>query len=190
MHLALQKLFSDKEIDDIYNFLRTSAFEKFNSERIFQEISFQFQDIDKMIEDMTASFNETDSDSIKTSESTTEDLKPVFTDRENGFYETIDSSSYTEMKDAKLKDSPALTFKDILKVKKVFNEEFFLWEIQILFTKEGARKLTLLTKKNLMKPIAIVLDKQIISMPIVVNTIIGGTIVISGILQEQKKSIE
>lgn len=180
MHLAFQELFNDKEINDIYNFIETSAFEKLmNSERTLKAISFQFQDIDKMIEDMKASFNEMNTEPDETLEPATKNLEPIFVERENGFYETVGSSS-TKVKDIKLKSFPSLTFKDILKVEKTYNEEFFRWDIHISFTKEGARKFTLLTKKNIGKPIAIVVDKQIISAPLVVHPIIGGSIRITG----------
>lgn len=52
--------------------------------------------------------------------------------------------------------------------------------IQIEFTKEGATKFEEITGKNVGKPLAIILDNEIISAPIVQEKISGGQAVISG----------
>jgi len=49
-----------------------------------------------------------------------------------------------------------------------------------LFNKEGAKKFYLLTKNNIGKYTAIVIDKQIISIPIVNSAISEGKVVIEG----------
>jgi len=60
-----------------------------------------------------------------------------------------------------------------LEVKKSFSSYNDRPEISIVFTKDGARKLYLLTKENIGKPIAIVIAKQIISIPMVNSEIMG-----------------
>lgn len=52
--------------------------------------------------------------------------------------------------------------------------------VSIQFNPDGAAKFAELTKKNLGKPIAIFLDNQLITAPVVQNEIVGGQAVISG----------
>ncbi|MBI4036364.1 protein translocase subunit SecD [Candidatus Daviesbacteria bacterium] len=53
-------------------------------------------------------------------------------------------------------------------------------EVAIEFTDEGAKKFAELTKRNINKPLAIFLDNQLISAPIVQQEIVGGSAVITG----------
>lgn len=73
-----------------------------------------------------------------------------------------------------------------MEIKKVFSNFNDSPEISIVFTKEGARKFYLLTKENIGKPIAIVIAKKIVSMPIVNSEIIGGKASISGHFTEEE----
>ena len=63
--------------------------------------------------------------------------------------------------------------------------------VAINFTQEGGQKFAELTKKNVGKPLAIFLDDEIISAPIVQEEITGGSAVISGnfTLDEAKKLV-
>lgn len=54
------------------------------------------------------------------------------------------------------------------------------WEVQIVFTEEGAKKFEQITTRNLGKPLAIFLDNQFVEAPIVQGSISGGNAVISG----------
>lgn len=107
--------------------------------------------------------------------------------KEDGFYATIDYTSYTEDKDVKLEDKPSITFKDILEVKKTYqNYGENRSQIDITLTKEGARKFYHLTRDNIGKPIAIVIEKRIVTLPIVNSEIMGGKVSISGAFSEQE----
>lgn len=177
---AFNDAFSDKEINDIYEFIQTSAFEKFfNSGEIYKVISSQFKDIDKEIKEITESFS-------KTVEKSTKKFEPIPVDKENGFYATVDYNYSTADKNIKLEDKPSVTPKDILEVKKVFSNYNNRPEISIVFTKNGAKKFYLLTKENIGKPVAIVIGKQIVSMPTVNSEIIGGKVSISGDFTEKE----
>jgi hypothetical protein len=177
---AFNEVFSDNEINDIYDFIKTSAFEKFfNSGETYKIIASKFKDIDKEIEGITNNFSET-------VEKPTKKFEPIPVDRENGFYATVDYNNSTADKDIKLEDKPSLTSKDILEVKKTFSSYNDRPEISIVFTKDGARKFYLLTKENIGKPIAIVIDKHIVSMPRVNSEIIGGKASISGDFSEDE----
>lgn len=175
---AFNEVFNDDEINDIYNFIQTSAFDKFfNSVETI--IASKFEDIDKGIEGITNDFSET-------IEKPTRKFEPIPVDRENGFYATVDYNFSGTDKDIKLEDKPSLTLKDILEVKKVLGSYNDGPEISIVFTKEGAKKFYFLTKENIGKPVAIVIAKQIVSMPIVYSEIIGGNVSISGDFSEEE----
>lgn len=176
---AFDEIFNDEEINDIYNFMQTTAFEKFfNSGETYKIISANFSDIGNEIERITNNFNET-------IEIPTKKFKPIPVDKEDGFYVTIDYTHSTEDKDIKLEDNPSLTSKDILEVKKVYSNDNRP-EISIVLTKGGARKFYLLTKENIGKPIAIVIAKQIVSLPTVRSEIMGGKVSISGNFSEKE----
>ena len=174
---TFDEILSDKEINDIYTFIQSSAYEKFfNSGELFKAISSRFSEINDEIDNITKNLD-------KPVEIPTQKFKPIQVDRENGFYATID---YNENNDIKLEDKPSLTTKDILEVKKVFSNYNDKPEISIIFTKEGARKFYLLTKENIGKPIAIVIDKRIVSLPTVISEIMGGKVNISGNFSEKE----
>ncbi len=171
---AFNEVFSESEINDIHNFIQTSAFDKFFiSGETYKTIASKFKNIDTEIEEITNNFS-------KIVEEPTKKFEPRPIDRENGFYETVDYNYSTLDKDIKLKDKPALTSKDILEVKKAFSSYNDQPEISIVFTKDGARKFYLLTKESIGKPIAIVIAKQIVSIPMVNSEIMGGKASIGG----------
>lgn len=73
-----------------------------------------------------------------------------------------------------------LTGKDFKKASVQFNQQTSEPEISIVFNGDGAKKFAELTKRNVGKPIAIVLDNQVISAPRVNQEISDGNAVISG----------
>lgn len=176
---AFNEVFTEDEINDIYRFIQTTAFDKFfNSEKIYKAISTQFVDINKELEKISTNLN----GNIKKSAFK---FEPIPIDREDGFYETIDYNSSSENKDIKLEDKPSLTKYDILKIKKSYDNNDKVY-IDITLTKDGARKFYILTKNNISKPIAIVIEKQIVSLPIVHSEILGGKASISGDFSEKE----
>lgn len=180
---VFDETYDDGEINDIYNFIQTSAFEKlFKSGELFKAISAKFSNIDLEIERITNNFNEP-------LEKPTYKFEPISVNKADGFYATIDYNSPINIQDknVKLENNPSLTFKDILEVKKTYrNSGDNKAEISITLTKEGARKFYLLTKDNIGKPIAIVIEKQIVSMPVVQSEIMGGRVNISGDFSEKE----
>jgi hypothetical protein len=180
---VFNEMYNDGEINDTYNFIQTSAFEKlFKSGEIYKGISARFSNIDLEIERVTANFN-------KPLEKSLYKFEPISVDKADGFYATIDYDSPINIQDknVKLENNPSLTFKDILEAKKTYrNSVDTKAEISITLTKEGARKFHLLTKENIGKPIAIVIEKQIVSMPVVQSEIMGGKLNISGDFSEKE----
>ncbi len=73
-----------------------------------------------------------------------------------------------------------LTGKDLQKATVVFDPTTGKPQVQIQFTGQGTRYFDEITKRNIGKVVAIVLDSQIISAPVVQTEIANGTAVITG----------
>jgi len=73
-----------------------------------------------------------------------------------------------------------LTGKDLQRTQVIFDQASGIPQVQIEFTSEGAKKFADITKRNIGKIVAIVLDDQIISAPVVQQEIVGGSAVITG----------
>lgn len=183
---AFDEAFSDNEINDLYNFIQTSAFDKFfNSGETYKIIASEFKEIDKEIEEITNNFSKSAENKIV--ESPRKKFEPMPVDKEDGFYVTVDYTYSTEDKDIRLANNPSLTSTDILEINKVYSKyNDNRPEISIVLTKEGARKFYLLTKENIGKPIAIVIDKKVVSIPKVQTEIMGGKVSISGDFSEKE----
>jgi len=181
---AFNKGFSENEINDIYSFIQTSAFDKFfNSGETYKIIASEFKNIETEIEEITNNFSELSNTDFV--ENPTKKFEPIPVDKKDGFYATVDYTYSTEDKDIKLEDNPSLTSMDILEIEKVYSEyNDNRPEISIVLTKDGARKFYLLTKDNIGKPIAIVIDNKIVSIPTVQTEITGGKVSISGDFSE------
>ncbi len=104
-------------------------------------------------------------------------FEPIPVDRANGFYETTGYQPDADYADVELRDEPSITLEHIKKIEKtnrpVGHREH---EIDLIFTEEGSRKLYSLTKENIGKPIALVIDNQIIYMPKVMAGVVGGKV--------------
>ncbi len=168
---AFNNSFTNKEIDEAYAFIKTTTFNKF-FENMNNIIGLEFEEIDKEIEEIIESIR-------NTSDINTQSFAPVDVDREDGFYEIFDYNSSTIDKDIKLKEKPSLTPIDILKAERYFGFSGQP-ELSIVLTKQGAKKFSELTRKNIGRPIAIVINKKIISLPIVNTEITGNEVNVSG----------
>lgn len=164
---------NDEEVDNIYHFLQSSAYEKlFDPAVIFKAIYNHYSYMNEEIERITNSLDESIRSSVPI-------FEPIPTDREDGFYLTKDDGDAKGVKEVVLDDNPSFTSKDILEVKKT-NYKNKNTEISIQFTKEASQRFYSLTKKNKRRPLAIVLGKQIVSMPIINAPILGGKATITG----------
>jgi hypothetical protein len=178
--LAINESFSVNEINDIYNFIQTSAFEKFfSSGEIYKVISTQFGDFEKEIEILTKKYSRIVEPQIRK-------FKPFAVERENGFYETIDYTLSQEYKDIELKNTPSLTSKDIFKINKAYGSHDDKPFIDIVLTEEGSQKFYQLTAENIGKPVAIVIENMVVTMPMVQAAILGGKINITGDFTEKE----
>ncbi|MDO8269457.1 MAG: protein translocase subunit SecD [Candidatus Levybacteria bacterium] len=73
-----------------------------------------------------------------------------------------------------------LTGKDLQKAAVVFDSTTGKPQVQIQFTSEGTKYFADITKRNIGKVVAIALDNQVISAPVVQTEIANGTAVITG----------
>ena len=168
--------FTDNEINDLYSFIKTTAFFKLlHSSTTNKSISNQFKDIKTELDKITANIDNAN----KINRKPIPKFEPIPIEREDGFYETVDYNPNSDKTDIQLEKRPTITKEDILEVKKVPNKQGNS-HIEISLNKNGARNFHVLTKENIGKPIAIVVDKYIVSLPTVNTTISGGKIDITG----------
>lgn len=168
---VFDQTFTDREINTLYDFLTSPAYVKFYNLLGSSSIPDQFKDIAaelNLISNSTKAANE-DNDIYEGS----------YIDRQDGFYATVDYEPDAEKETIRLEEIPSITKDDIQSVEKEIDGRG-MQIIAISLTEEGAKKFYLLTKNNIAKPIAIVVDQQIISMPRIVSEISGGKLHISG----------
>ncbi|PWJ44232.1 SecDF P1 head subdomain-containing protein [Sediminitomix flava] len=111
------------------------------------------------------------------------DLKTL--DRPNGFYATLNYEADNVINEDTFEKEPSITHTDYKRVSKK-KDGLGMWAIQIVFNKQGQEKIYQLTKENINKPIAIVIDKHIVSMPKIMMPITGDKTLISGNFTEQE----
>jgi len=184
---AFDSAYSDSEINDLYNFVRTTAFTKLiHSTTTNRKISEQFKDITAELDKINKNIKQ-QNEIIELKPK----FEPIFIDREDGFYETVDYDSNKDYKDIELVKTPSISKTEILKIEKNTNKSGVSC-IDITFSKKGAKQFYLLTKKNIGNPIAIVIDKHIVNIPIVNSEISGGKASILGnfTIEEIEKMIE
>jgi len=184
---AFDSAYSDSEINDLYNFVRTTAFTKLiHSTTTNRKISEQFKDITAELDKINKNIKQ-QNEIIELKPK----FEPIFIDREDGFYETVDYDSNKDYKDIELVKTPSISKTEISKIEKNTNKSGVSC-IDITFSKKGAKQFYLLTKKNIGNPIAIVIDKHIVNIPIVNSEISGGKASILGnfTIEEIEKMIE
>ncbi len=179
--VVFNEKFTDEEINDVYNFLRTSAFEKFfNSGQIYQAINESFEDINAALSRIERGNRSSHDISIRK-------FEPIPVDRKNGFYEITGNIPSNDYPNIELAIEPAITPKDIKEVKKTYRDYGDQGaEISLVLTEEGSQKFYLLTRANIAKQIAIVIDNRIVLMPTVSAAITGGRVSIAGDFSEEE----
>lgn len=180
---GFSEVFNGSEVDDIYKFYKTSAGQKFITSYplLDQKFKNSFQDIIDELIPITEKI-------IKKNNKESENFKqiPVPTNKEDGFYSVLNEyPSFLKLDELVLSPKPEVTKSQILKIKKIF-DNLGRFTIDITLNKEGAIKFKKLTENNIGKPIAIVLNKKIVSAPNVVNEIPNGRIQISGNFTEKE----
>jgi hypothetical protein len=171
--LSFEDVLTDVEINDLYNFTLSTVFYKFfKSSLINNSLTNEFKDIINELDIIADSYENKDKNILK--------FEPIPIDREDGFYAIIDNKLDSD-KDITLEKSPAITKEDILEIKRSIDNN-----IDITLKKDGTQKFYLLTKNNIGKPIAIVIDKYIVSMPVINSIISEGKVSIGGNFTEEE----
>lgn len=172
---SFSETYSTEEIDKIYEFYNSSVGKKFISNyTIFnQKIEDNFKDIDDELKAI--------SDKIYKKENKENSIKEnlVSINREDGFYEVLEYKDVVDLKTMKLAKNPTVKGNQIIEIKNVFND-LGMVVIDMILNKEGTENFKKLTENNIGKPIAIVLNKTLISAPYVNEEIPEGRIQISG----------
>ena len=176
-------VFNDKEIEEIYDFYQTSGGKKMISSNGNLETKFKenFQDIFEVLKPIADKISRKQNE-----ESALNKEIPVAVDREDGFYEVVNfDPQYDQLKDLQLSAKPSVSFKEISTIKKV-KDLMDRNNLDITLTKEGAKKFRILTENNINKPVAIVLNKMLVSAPKIMSEIPNGRIQISGNFTEEE----
>ncbi|MDR1679184.1 MAG: hypothetical protein LBR81_05330 [Prevotellaceae bacterium] len=166
---AFDALFTDEEVNVVYDFITSTACNKLSS-LMSDGIPAQFKDINEELDGISRHIHESELDPK---------FEAIPVEREDGFYATV---NYDSNENITLEEKPAITKEDILEVVK--NAENT--GVDIIFDTDGARKFYTLTKDNTGLPVAVVVDKYIISLPVVYGAISSGRATISGNFSEEE----
>lgn len=165
--------FTTKEISDIYQFSVSESGKKFLQAQ--SKLAYLYED---SFEDLIAEIKR-----LKVPYDNVKPASPIYNaNRPDGIYKVTNytSNSYDISKFI-LEDKPSIDISDILTVSSaVLEEPFSRVVINLELTPEGALKFKKLTEENISKPLAIVIDKMILSAPIIQGAIPGGKVQISG----------
>ena len=116
-----------------------------------------------------------------------EKQKLISVERINGFYTVVnlEKNNKYNTKKYQLAQEPSIIKADVLSVKKVVSD-YGGYEIEFIFTEKGSVKFAEFSKKNIENPIAIVINKSIVSTPILLSEITGGKANIYGRFSESE----
>ncbi len=169
---SIQQLHSEQEIEDLYQFTTTTAFQKiFKGEEINKLMSMAFGD---MFDEIKA----LEEKNYSKGHDNSYEFTPVPVDRPDGFYATVNYTRGMEYSQIELVKDPAITsvhIKEISKDYSIYGDKI----LNITLTKEGAIIFHQLTEANVDYPIAVVINKHIIYAPIVNEPISGGKVSIN-----------
>lgn len=119
-------------------------------------------------------------------------FQPFEVDREDGFYEVAEYTEPYPFQNVRLVQHPAVSKREIRKVKVDMHNHQRYPIVAIKFTKEGALNFEKVTEENIGKPLAIVIGGKVVSLPTVQQKISGGKMQISGnfSLEEAKQMVK
>lgn len=177
-----KEFFTEKEIDELYKFITSSSYKKYSSDygNIQEKIQEKFFWIGEKLSKLETEL----SNKELSSKFDSNDFVPVKTNLQDGFYEVLND----ETKDAskmKLSKKPSIVLKNV-SLATTNLDDLKRLIINIELDAEGAALFHLLSFKNIGKPIGIVVNKTIISAPVVMEAIPNGKIQISGKFSSQE----
>lgn len=174
---TFSEVFNENEINEIYNFYNSQAGKKMLSSFEILDTKFRnsFEDIQKELKPI---LNKYGAENQRETEVNRE--MPIPVSKEDGFYSVTNSDDADhQLGNMKLSVNPEITGDEISEIRSS-KDEFGRNVINLVLSEEGAKKFKKLTKRNIGKPIAIVLNKMLISAPIVMSEIPDGKIQIDG----------
>ncbi|QNL47873.1 hypothetical protein H8S90_13695 [Olivibacter sp. SDN3] len=170
LNKGLSTLFSSEEVNDLYNFVISPAFHKFSKPQTFEQAMTKgFADI----------YAELDSLENKIQDFSPErkDFIPIPVERSDGFYAVKNYTQSIDLQRVELVNDAAVNSRDIEHV-----EEDFDYAgnrvLNIRLKKDGAERFFNLTRLNNAKPIAIVVDKKIVALPVINEPIKSGKLTV------------
>lgn len=171
------KFFNDDEINTLYKFYNTSAGKKSVKNQHEMEGKFKenFYDINREIAIVKEhQINE----EANVSNYITEFFEKEI-DRPNGFYLVSEEKDENGKRTLNVAEKPSITIDDIKEVTSNFND---LGEptINILLNENGKKKFLDLTTINVNKGVAIIVNKKVLSMPVISSAIPDGKVQIRG----------
>lgn len=171
-----KEVFTEDEIDELYNSTTSKSFKKYNLE--YGKIQEKIQEKFFWVGEKLGKLQEEKSNEVSLSKTDSKSFVPVKTNLEDGFYEVLNNET-TDISKMKLSKKPALFFKNVSSAKENLDGLNRL-VISLEFDEEGAALFHLLSFKNIGKPIAIIVNKMIISAPVVMEAIPNGKLEVSG----------
>lgn len=177
-----QENFTEKEIDELYTFTISPVYKKsINNYLIIQDgISKKFSWMGEKLKKM----EQEESKKMSSDNNSSKELAPMKTSLEDGFYEVLNNETMDVTK-MKLSKKPSILLKNVAEAKGNL-DDLSNMVISIEFDQEGAALFHLLTYKNIGKAIAIIVNKKVISAPLVMEPIADGKVQISGKFSAQE----
>ncbi|WP_131450813.1 SecDF P1 head subdomain-containing protein [Chryseobacterium sp. FH1] len=174
--------FTEKEINELYTFIISPSYKKSitNYSMIQEGISKKFFWIGEELSKM----EQKESQKISQPNLESKDFTPVKTNLQDGFYEVLNDEK-VDVSKMKLSKKPSILLKNISDTKENLDDLNNLI-INLEFDEEGSALFHLLSYRNIGKPIAIVVNKKIISAPVVMEPIKDGKLRISGKFSAQE----
>ena len=174
---AFSEVYNESEIDEIYKFYNSTTGKKLLTSFGVLDEKFRnsFQDVHNDIKPILEK-------SIAENKKEPEENReiPIPTEKEDGLYSVTNfHNSNSKLEDLVLSVNPEVTKNEISEIK-TSKDDLNRNVINLTLTKEGTKKFKKLTENNIGKPIAIVLNKMLISAPRVMNEVPNGRIQISG----------
>ena len=104
----------------------------------------------------------------------------------NGIYKTSETGiNYTFYNDSttslKIDTIPVVSSFEFMEVKKKYNKQFRQYELYINLTKKGSKTFAEVTKANIGKPLAIIINDKLLAAPIIQIEITDGKLMVTGL---------
>jgi len=180
---AFQSNFSEGEIDTLHAFFVSSAYKKITDNvfinQAMEQLNSELKEAEFVVSERKAT------ERAKKTKLTKSEIH-IVVDRENGIYEIENYNQLTDAVTPALLDLPAISSSGIQTVEKSYSKFSGKAEVILTLTKEGAIKFEEITQRNINKPLAIVVNRKIVSMPVVRNAISMGRLTINADLPEHK----